>query len=445
MTVSHARRFAFLLLTLILASASQAGRIEGPVQGPPLPAEKLSDAQFRERLIAVVPTHSFGEREARRQYEELLTEVVHRGGAEWEAFLSGQLPRERNARAAREEAWRDANEKAAPGTRRSPWDGASEVELLTALRRVQKAADPLAVVVAPKLAGTIACEFPSLPRFPVALVNRDPEKQAVLLTAGGDYRSGRQARWRFDVRDGHGRAMPVRERFGDGILGGIYTEDALPFGGSWDTKLEMSSFVPALPPGQYTVRILYHNTLCISQTWDLDGLVFSQSPPITLVVAPATVELTDAKRREVLKLLGEINDRAFLRIVAGTYGNWAYKMVPPESAQGRILSSGLPAVPVLLSALREKNLAPPRRAIILALLFSLAGQNDPTEEEGVLFSFKKLDGPWAIFGAGGGGMGFGGTSFGGSVIDPETQRKFAERWEPWDRYIRVDRHSGAVQ
>src|SRR5258708_37081238 len=98
--------------------------------------------------------------------------------------------------------------------------------------------------------------------------------------------------------------MPVRERFGDGILGGgLYTEDALPFGGRWDTDLDMSSFVPALPPGQYSVRILYHNALCISEMWDVDGLAISHSLPITLVVAPATADLTKPNRREVLKLL----------------------------------------------------------------------------------------------------------------------------------------------
>jgi hypothetical protein len=439
MTQRHAKWAAFLLLTLVPVARIDAARIEGPVQGPPLPAEMLSDARLREKLIDIVPTDSFEEREVRGEYEGLLTEVVRRGGPEWQTFLSVQLPRERVARAAREEARRNAQEKAVTGRRHAPPANAWEIELLTALRRVQNKADPVVVKIRPDLLGNVKCVFPALPAFPVVLVNQDWDKLSVNLTAGGDYRSGRQARWRFDVRDEQGRRMPVRERFGDGILGGIYTEDALPFGGTWDTKLEMSSFVPALPPGQYTVRVLYHNTLCISEMWDLDGLVISQSPPITLVVAPATVELTDAKRREVLKLLGEIDDRAFLRIVAGTYGNWAYEMVPPDSAQGRILSSGLPAVPVLLFALGEKDLTTPRRAIILTLLFSLTGQNDPTEEEGVVFSFKKLDGPWAVWGGGAGGMGFGGTSFGGSIIDENVQREFAKRWEPWNRYVRVER------
>jgi hypothetical protein len=309
--------------------------------------------------------------------------------------------------------------------------------LLTTLRRVQKKADPIVVKVRPDLAAKVQCVFPSLPSFAVALVNQDWDKLPVHCTAGGDYRSGRQARWRFEVRDERGRTMPVRESYGNGIGGGLFSEEALPFGGTWETELVMSSFVPALPPGQYSVRILYHNCLCISGMPDVKGLITSQSAPITLVVAPAVVELTDERRRMIRGLLEQLDTKGRVSVVAGSYGEWAHELVPPDSPQGKLLAVGIDAVPVILSALRDKELNPHRRAVMLSVLFSVTGQNDPTYEPGVIGNYSVVEGPWSVWGGNGGGLGLGGSGWGGGWIDPAAQLAFAKRWEPWNRYIRV--------
>ena len=45
------------------------------------------------------------------------------------------------------------------------------------------------------------------------------------------------------------------------------------------------------------------------------------------------------------QLLEGIDEKGQLKVVAGTYGEWAHKLVAPDSAQGKLLSLGLPALP----------------------------------------------------------------------------------------------------
>ena len=127
-----------------------------------------------------------------------------------------------------------------------------------------------------------------------------------------------------------------------------------------------------------------------------------------------------------------------LKIVAGTYGKWAHKLLPPESAQAKLLSIGLPAVPSLVDALHDPKLTAQRRAVILSLLFGLTGQNDPREARGVVAEYDSAEGPWAVSGDGGGGFGLGGTStMTGGTIDENAQVQFAGQWETWKQFIQT--------
>ena len=420
--------FLTLLVTTLAGAAAPAE--------PPLAAAGLSEEELRERLSARTPADEVDDPdEEEAHYERLLTEISRRGGGSWEQFLSAELAADRDGPWAEDERRMDRRmgEKAPNDPR------PVGLEMLTTLRRMQKKLDPVAVRIDPRLGVVVECVFPTRPEFPVALVNQDWEKQPVLFTFGGDYRSGRQERWRFDVRDERGRAIPVRERFGHGDLGGLYSVAALDFGERWETELAMSSFVPPLPPGRYTVQILYHNTLGIARMRDVDGLIMSESLPITLVVTPPKLDLTDEKRREIEGLVKELDGAGRLKVVAGTYGRWAYELVPPDSAQGKLLAIGFDAVPVLIDALDDKELSPRRRQVILSLLFSHTGVNDPTEESGVTGSYQRIDGPWVIMGGGGvNGIGFGGGGSGGGRIEPEKQAAFAKRWEPWKKWVRVE-------
>jgi hypothetical protein len=272
----------------------------------------------------------------------------------------------------------------------------------------------------------------------VALVNRDELNERIAFTEGGDYRSGRQARWRFEVRDENAALVPQRKIL-FGVGGGIFTFGELAPGERWKTKLQMASFVAALPPGRYAIRLLYHDSVCIADEDAIDGLIVSSSAPVTLTIKPLELATDDVVSGATLKgLLAGAEQAGRLRVVAGTYGAWAHKFVPPESAQGKILAMGLGAVPPLLDELENPQNTPARRALIFSLLFSLTGQNDPREAGGALGAHESADGPWAVWGDGGGGIGLGGSMLvPAGTIDPEAQNAFAKRWMPWKQYVRI--------
>src|SRR5262249_36536363 len=156
-------------------------------------------------------------------------------------------------------------------------------------RRLQKKPDPLTVVVQ----GADNCEtiFPHLPAFEVALTNVDFQKKLVGIQAGGDYRHGRQERWRFDVRDSKGNPVRCQGPPAGGLGGGLFRFENLKPGESWDTVLNMRSFVD-LVPGDYTVTIQYHDRVRIGAYVHTAGLIVSRSEPFRLHVQPRVIDLT---------------------------------------------------------------------------------------------------------------------------------------------------------
>ena len=89
----------------------------------------------------------------------------------------------------------------------SGWWHTGNVELLTALRRIQKKADPLKIVVS--LPDDLTANITPLPIFDVALVSADVERTPLWIIQGGDYRSGRESRWRFEVKDAEGITLAL--------------------------------------------------------------------------------------------------------------------------------------------------------------------------------------------------------------------------------------------
>ena len=365
------RRLPLLLpLSLVITRLPAIANPDAERAGADAPLAMISDDELRQRLISS-GGHDEGEQSAR---DRVLSEIARRGGEAWEQFLTRTIEEELATRKKEVDQGRRLLHAAA--------GAAPDFQLLTALRRAQKQADPVVIAIRPDKVGPVACTFPARPTIPVALVNQDGGKRAIRLKSGGDYRTGRQERWRFDVRDHRGRSMPVKREFPGAMGGGLYNHVAFGFGERWETYLDMGSFVPALPPGSYTVTILYHNELLISRMADVSGLVVARSPPIALTMAPAEVELSEARVKEIRELLGKIGTKGPLRIVAGTYGEWAHDLVAPKSAQGRLLSVGLAAVPPLLAALDDPNLSSERRALVLSLLFSLTGEHNPHGRNG---------------------------------------------------------------
>lgn len=124
-----------------------------------------------------------------------------------------------------------------------------------------------------------------LPIFVVSRQSADVERVAVWSSQGGD-RSGRQSRWRFEVKDSTGKPARARE-WRIGIGGGISLVGLWQHGHACKEVLPMSSYVEDLKPGDYTVTILYHNTLSIADLADprdLEDLIVFRSPPFLLTV-----------------------------------------------------------------------------------------------------------------------------------------------------------------
>jgi hypothetical protein len=100
------------------------------------------------------------------RYEPCLDEIVHRGGKAWAAFLDAKLEMLNHKQI---KAFEDAAD-AEPGSN-------FNLELLTALRRVQKKPDPLIILLATQ--GPLEATLLSLPRLKVAIKNVDCGKATV--------------------------------------------------------------------------------------------------------------------------------------------------------------------------------------------------------------------------------------------------------------------------
>jgi len=160
------------------------------------------------------------------------------------------------------------------------------LELLAALRRMEGKPDPLHILVSGSQ--VVECTTATLPTIEVSIRNVDVGKEAVGFQVGGDYRSGRQARWRFEVRDEEGNLTPVKPQSGGGG-GGKFLRKMLEFRQSYETKLEMGKYVEPLTPGRYRVRVLYHDLYPIADI-DFPNLILFSSDPFELIVRPGGTE-----------------------------------------------------------------------------------------------------------------------------------------------------------
>jgi hypothetical protein len=356
---------------------------------------------------------------ASRNRELMLTEMVRRGGAMWKVFLEGQL------------AQREADLK--NDDLRGLWRQLdSELPLVVALRRLERKPDPLAVELSE---ASYESTFPELPMVVASLVNVDT--QAFTIQVGGDYRSGRLARWRFEVKDAGGKLMPQCDWFGM-MGGGLSTARVLKPNEQMKYELPAANYITPLPPGEYTLRVQFHNRESIADLSDISGLVLVSSKEVRLKVIPGVLRNGAAKRKQAEAWIAKLPEAGSTKIVGGTYGKWAYEFVPPDSAQGRLLAMGLDALPSLIDAAGDRATSEGRRAAILGILYSATGTNAPQSEEGVLGPSEVRRGPWAI--SWGGGMGIGGVTvesyFGNandSKMDSAKQLALAARWRTWAR------------
>jgi hypothetical protein len=349
-----------------------------------------------------------------------LSEMAHRGGPVVVTFLTRKHDELR----------------AANRNRRNE----STVELLTALRRAEGKPDPLPVVL--RVPDQVESIFPNLPAIDAALVNRDAQEAPVTFKEGGDYRSGRQERWRFDVRDVRGKVVPVKQHRGAGERGGLFHMGVLKHEESWATVLHMRTFIE-LAPGDYTVVVEYHDEAPIAGRADTAGLVVCRSEPFKLHVQPRVIDVTKADREAARDAVAALGDKGPVLIRDGPYGKAAHDFIRPDSAPGRLLVLGWRAVPALFDALDDDKATDQRRAWAFAVLFSITGWNDPRHEDGVLAAYESREGGWVVSGGRNEkgavlGLGLGGrSSVSGGKLDGAAQKAFAKQWHAVREYIVV--------
>lgn len=353
--------------------------------------------------------------------ERLLAEIVRRGGAGWEWALAGELERV---------------------GRLEPIESqmAGALEIRTALRRVQGKPDPLRVRV--EGPGKLECTIPRLPDLTVSLVAGTTE--APIRIEEGDGNSGR---WRIEATDAGGKIMPVRDG-PETPSAGLVSFTTLQPGGTWGTSLHTREFLDALPPGKYAIRVLYHDRIEIDQAAAPHDLILFTSAPVELSVNPLVIDEAHVKPALVHRLVDQTVETHELKVVGGTYGPWAYDLVRPWSAQGELLSLGYPAIPPLLNELADPRLKPDRRAVVLSVLFSLTGQNDPrvdfthgtSPDMDVLGDLDGVDGTWTALGEGERRGQVGHEHIENEQIDEAKQKEFASRWDRWKDFIRIAPH-----
>jgi internalin A len=350
----------------------------------------------------------------------LLLETVRRGDDGWKKFLAS---REESLNRLLQSSLSDSSNDAFFARWRL-----SNLELLTALRRNQNRPDPLRILIAGKLKRSYPLD--EKPDFALRITNLDEEKRAVHgFTIGGDYRTGRLARWRFEIRDEKGKMVPIISPFGF-IGGGISQQQTLEYGESWEAELPLKKYVHITAPGKYTMRVYYHNTVEIVDRERIDDLICSHSAEMTLEVTPIRMRVTEQERQNARKWISELPDAGPVKMAIGIAE--PEKFLDPKSAPGKLQRMYTSAVPDLIDAALEPSLKPVQRAWVLAMLFAITGHNDPRGT--LLFGGNEILGPVEYMGEGEG-------SSSGGKIDLEKQRAFAETWRVWktDHYYVVEK------
>lgn len=327
------------------------------------------------------------------------------------------------------------------------------LELVTALRRLQQLPDPVQVFV--NEVNPEYLDWPDKPTLRICIRNIDTQQQEVGFQDGGDYRSGRLSRIRIQVRDVKtGSLVPVRGRFSF-IGGGQVVRRSRPtlmFGEGWNTELRVEDYVQEILPGNYSVEVLYHNSHRIADDEQIDGLICCRSKPFALTIGEREIRLLEDERHGFRPLLASIDRTVSPVVIDGSrYGPWAYEIVPPESPPGQVLTAGWDAVPDLLDELQLNSKNVRSTAHTLAMLYSITGLVDPTPTSffggrdssatGALGPYEFVSRGWGVWyhfdtEPGGGGFGLGRHDVVGDnepmVFDAEAaelQRELVSEWE----------------
>jgi len=387
------------------------------------PLADLSDAELRSKLAGVELARAWDMFGATSVHDACLLEMVRRGGEEWASFLRAEL----------------AARRSATGT--EVFLGvAPDLELSTALRRIEGRRDPLAVEVRNR--EPLELSFPELPTYEVWLANVDEGGESFGLTLGGNYRSGRLARFRVALADA-GSELGVRKDWPLGLGGGLSTRGRLRPGAFWDRRglreqgepeplpLALREYAVPRGPGRHVVRIQYHDHVAIAGADDVSGLVLSSSVALELTWLVREVRLTAQDRARIGALVdGASREEPVLGFEPFRDGMEFDR--GPENAFEALYREGWKGLAVLLDAVLEREVAVERRAALLVALANVSGLLTPRARGGALGTYHVLPGDLAA------GTG----SRGGSTVredgpDARAQEAIVDGWRRYRGMIRV--------
>ena len=250
------------------------------------------------------------------------------------------------------------------------------LELLTALRRLQGLPDPVHVSINAIDPGR-RLQWPDMPVLKVTVQNVDVLQQTVGFTVAGDNRSGRWARFHVQIKNSDtGELLDILPP-PSWIGGGIVNNKQLHFREGWHTKIYVQDYVNTLTPGKYLLKVFYHNERTIDRIRPLTDLIFCESDEYRLLVEDRVIWQSAEERKEIETLLSSIDRTRHTKVITGQYGQWAYEHVSPETSFGKILTASWAAVPALLDELQDETQSPMSRAHTLAMLYSITGEVDP--------------------------------------------------------------------
>ncbi len=430
--------FAIASVMLLLPTSASGQSLEDRRASSDRSALRELPLQTLVDKLDAAPRHPKG---GEIHYEALLSELIRRGTMEARQLLSEKLNKNAKQLVRAKER---LDELGVRDPERSNQERIVErlgdnLEILTAIYRIDQLRDPLAIEVSiPE--GGFKAGTRDLLVFDVTLKNVALHDEAIWLRRSG-------FRWRIHIWDSDGKLLwkpPYRVVAWSEVVSKTFLEP----GKTWERQLDLRNFVDIRKPGKYKVQMFYHDTVRISVLDDpaeLDGLIVFQSKPFELLVEdgpPLRILLELGATREAKKhiesLYGELDsrDEQFdLRIVRGEYGPDFHNFVSPTSPQGRLLSMGDQAVPALLEELENKTLTFRKRAWVLSLLYSITGERDldpmhlPDDYEWEVLPYYEWQSD-----EGGGSSG----SYKSDRRKVAAQLKFAQRWLKFrDEYIEI--------
>lgn len=393
---------------------------------------ELSDAELLAKLEnANLPVDWDTRQEAHR--ESILNEILRRANPDHIVSLRKKLWRDQRQSALEKSRLAEMESDGAEWEERKPLftlvDRLSkQLDVLTTLRRLEHKRDPLTVVIRSPHS-PVRGETRSLPTLKVSLKNQDVNDQAFQLMFGGNYRSGRHMRWRVHVWDSEGNLLPVKKSRAAFIGGGLYSENDLTPGETWDLDLPLGDYVEIETPGEYTAQVLYHNVVTIADADQatLDQLIVSHSDRFPLQIsrsAKTRIELTAAQFEFANEQIKRLRDERDIRVVFDKYDESYHRYLKPDTPAGQLLSMHWQAVPAMIGAIQNDEMSFHSRGWLLLLLFAITMEEkldpiNPTTDVGDILPSYRYKTP------GGNGSMWRGRSDG----DVEAQIRFARRWK----------------